>query len=114
MKPFLIPTLITPLSCRLQFLQHLKRRGVVVTLNMHPAAGTEAASINSEDATHLLDPSLQPAGIQYIEAQYQAAARALGFDTSSSLPIPYNLTDKTYAQVRILVSRSFEPSSCCV
>jgi hypothetical protein len=77
-----------------QFLQYLKRRGVVTTFNMHPAAGLLRCC-----ASHVLELSCICLGIQYVEATYQAACRALAYDCSGSLPIPYNLTDTTYAKV---------------
>jgi hypothetical protein len=57
------------------FLSWCKERGLKTTLNLHPASG-----------------------IQPHEEQYPAVARAMGIDPTTKKYVPFDITDKTFAQ----------------
>ena len=56
------------------FFAHMKRRGIFVNLNMHPAAGVE-----------------------FHEAAYPAMARAVGLDPASGQTVAFEIENQTYA-----------------
>lgn len=57
------------------FMAELHRRGVKVTLNLHPHEG-----------------------VQPFEDAYEAMSEALGHDPSSDLPVPFDITDERFAR----------------
>lgn len=86
------------------FIAYLKRRGVAVTFNHHPAGeggaraerGLLCLPCSSLHACHAARPAYAAGGVEFHEASYPTFARALGKDPSTGQTLEFDVANAEY------------------